>query len=163
MKFRLFLYQTRQHGQLLKEDKMDRQRLFTQLRLHEGVEHKPYKCTAGYLTIGVGRNIEERGLSDDEIDFLLDNDINIVVDELGRTYDWFFDLSEVRQRVVADMVFNLGLPRFAQFKNMIAAIEAEDYVQASNEMMDSRWAQQVGLRASRLAEMMETDEDSSDF
>ena len=142
---------------------MDRQRLFTQLRLHEGVEHKPYKCTAGYLTIGVGRNIEERGLSDDEIDFLLDNDINIVVDELGRTYDWFFDLSEVRQRVVADMVFNLGLPRFAQFKNMIAAIEAEDYVQASNEMMDSRWAQQVGLRASRLAEMMETGEDSSDF
>jgi len=72
-------------------------------------------------------------------------------------------LSEVRQRVVADMVFNLGLPRFAQFKNMIAAIEAEDFVQASNEMMDSRWAQQVGLRASRLAEMMETGEDSSDF
>jgi len=142
---------------------MDRSRLTEQLRLHEGVEHKPYKCTAGYLTIGVGRNIEERGLSDDEINYILNNDINIVVDELGRTYDWFFDLSEVRQRVVADMVFNLGLPRFAQFKNMIAAIEAEDFVQASNEMMDSRWAQQVGLRASRLAEMMETGEDSSDF
>jgi lysozyme len=142
---------------------MDRQRLCQQLRLHEGVEHKPYKCTAGYLTIGVGRNIEERGLSDDEIDFLLDNDVQIVVDELGRTYDWFFDLSEVRQRVIADMVFNLGLPRFSQFKNMIAAIEAEDYVQASNEMMDSRWAEQVGLRASRLAEMMETDEDSTEF
>ncbi len=142
---------------------MDKQRLFTQLRLHEGVEHKPYKCTAGYLTIGVGRNIEERGLSDDEIDYILSNDVDIVIDELGRTYDWFFDLSEVRQRVIADMVFNLGLPRFSQFKNMIAAIEAEDFVQASNEMMDSRWAQQVGLRASRLAEMMETDEDSTDF
>jgi Phage-related lysozyme (muraminidase) len=142
---------------------MDRQRLCQQLRLHEGVEHKPYKCTAGYLTIGVGRNLEDRGLSDDEIDFLLDNDVQIVVDELARTYDWFFDLTEVRQRVVADMVFNLGLPRFSQFKNMIAAIEAEDYVQASNEMMDSRWAQQVGLRASRLAEMMETDEDSTEF
>ena len=142
---------------------MDKQRLFTQLRLHEGVEHKPYKCTAGYLTIGVGRNIEERGLSDDEIDYILSNDVDIVIDELGRTYDWFFDLSEVRQRVIADMVFNLGLPRFSQFKNMIAAIEAEDYVQASNEMMDSRWAEQVGLRASRLSEMMETDEDSTDF
>ncbi len=142
---------------------MDKQRLFTQLRLHEGVEHKPYKCTAGYLTIGVGRNIEERGLSDDEIDYILSNDVDIVIDELGRTYDWFFDLSEVRQRVIADMVFNLGLPRFSQFKNMIAAIEAEDYVQASNEMMDSRWAEQVGLRASRLAEMMETGEDSTDF
>ena len=142
---------------------MNKQRLFTQLRLHEGVEHKPYKCTAGYLTIGVGRNIEERGLSDDEIDYILSNDVDIVIDELGRTYDWFFDLSEVRQRVIADMVFNLGLPRFSQFKNMIAAIEAEDYVQASNEMMDSRWAEQVGLRASRLAEMMETDEDSTEF
>jgi lysozyme len=142
---------------------MDKQRLFKQLRTHEGVEKFPYKCTAGYLTIGVGRNIEERGLLDDEIDFLLDNDINIAIDEVAATYDWFFDLSEVRQRVIIDMVFNLGLPRFAQFKNMIAAIEAEDFVQASNEMMDSRWAQQVGLRASRLAEMMETDEDSTEF
>ena len=142
---------------------MDKQRLFKQLRTHEGVEKFPYKCTAGYLTIGVGRNIEERGLLDDEIDFLLDNDINIAIDEVAATYDWFFNLSEVRQRVIIDMVFNLGLPRFAQFKNMIAAIEAEDFVQASNEMMDSRWAQQVGLRASRLAEMMETGEDTTDF
>ena len=142
---------------------MDKQRLFKQLRTHEGVEKFPYKCTAGYLTIGVGRNIEERGLLDDEIDFLLDNDINIAIDEVAATYDWFFNLSEVRQRVIIDMVFNLGLPRFAQFRNMIAAIEAEDFVQASNEMMDSRWAQQVGLRASRLAEMMETGEDTTDF
>lgn len=142
---------------------MDRQRLFAQLRLHEGVEHKPYKCTAGYLTIGVGRNIEERGLSDDEIDYLLTNDVNIVTDELVKSFDWYADLSPVRQRVVVDMVFNLGMPRFKQFKNMIAAIEAGDWMEASNQMMDSRWAKQVGFRASRLAEMMETDEDSSDF
>lgn len=142
---------------------MDRQRLFSQLRLHEGVEHKPYKCTAGYLTIGVGRNIEERGLSDDEIDYILNNDVNIATDELVDTFDWYSDLDDVRQRVVVDMVFNLGMPRFKQFKNMIAAIEAGDWMEASNQMMDSRWAQQVGLRASRLAEMMETGEDSSDF
>ena len=142
---------------------MDRQRLFTQLRLHEGVEHKPYKCTAGYLTIGVGRNIEERGLSDDEIDYILQNDVNIVTDELVATFDWYPDLDPIRQRVVVDMVFNLGMPRFKQFQNMIAAIEAGDWMEASDEMMDSRWAQQVGLRASRLAEMMETGEDSSDF
>jgi len=142
---------------------MDKQRLFTQLRLHEGVEHKPYKCTAGYLTIGVGRNIEERGLSDDEIDYILSNDVNIATDELVENFDWYADLDPIRQRVVIDMVFNLGMPRFKQFKNMITAIEAEDYVQASNEMMDSRWAEQVGLRASRLAEMMETGEDSTDF
>lgn len=142
---------------------MDRQRLFTQLRLHEGVEHKPYKCTAGYLTIGVGRNIEERGLSDDEIDYILNNDVNIATDELVATFDWYADLDPIRQRVVIDMVFNLGMPRFKQFKNMIAAIEAGDWMEASNQMMDSRWAEQVGLRASRLAEMMETGEDSSDF
>mgnify|MGYP001492931249 FL=1 len=142
---------------------MDRQRLFAQLRLHEGVEHKPYKCTAGYLTIGVGRNIEERGLSDDEIDYILSNDVNIATDELVATFDWYADLDPIRQRVVVDMVFNLGMPRFKQFQNMIAAIEAGDWMEASDEMMDSRWAQQVGLRASRLAEMMETGEDSSDF
>jgi lysozyme len=142
---------------------MDRQRLFKQLRLHEGVEKFPYRCTAGYLTIGVGRNIEERGLLDDEIDFILDNDIEVVMSEVSVTFDWFFDLSEVRQRVVADMIFNMGLPRFKQFKKMIAALEEGDWSEAANQMMDSKWAQQVGMRASRLATMMETDEDSSDF
>jgi len=142
---------------------VDKQRLFKQLRLHEGVEKFPYKCTAGYLTIGVGRNIEERGLLDDEIDFLLDNDIEVVMNEVSVTFDWFFDLSEVRQRVVADMIFNLGLPRFKQFKNMIAALEAGDWAEAANQMMDSKWAKQVGKRAERLRDMMETDEDSSDF
>ena len=80
---------------------MDRQRLFAQLRLHEGVERKPYQCSAGYLTIGVGRNIEERGLSDDEIDYILNNDVNIATDELVRTFDWMMDsrwASQVGQR-----------------------------------------------------------------
>lgn len=142
---------------------MDKQRLFKQLRMHEGVEKFPYKCTAGYLTIGVGRNIEERGLLDDEIDFLLDNDIEVVLNEVSVTFDWFFNLTEVRQRVVADMIFNLGLPRFKQFKNMIAALEEGDWSEAANQMMDSKWAKQVGARAERLRDMMETDEDSSDF
>lgn len=142
---------------------MDKQRLFKQLRLHEGVEKFPYRCTAGYLTIGVGRNIEERGLLDDEIDFILDNDIEVVMNEVSVTFDWFFDLSEVRQRVVADMIFNMGLPRFKQFKNMIAALEDGDYSGAAAEMMDSKWARQVGKRAERLRDMMEYDEDSSDF
>ena len=142
---------------------MDRKRLFAQLRLHEGAETKPYQCTAGYLTIGVGRNIEERGLSDDEIDYILNNDVNIATDELVRTFDWYPDLDEVRQRVVIDMVFNLGMPRFQQFKKMIQALDEGDYKEASIQMMDSRWASQVGARAERLRDMMETGEDSSDF
>jgi len=142
---------------------VDRQRLFAQLRLHEGVERKPYQCTAGYLTIGVGRNIEERGLSDDEIDYILNNDVNIATDELVRTFDWYADLDEVRQRVVIDMVFNLGMPRFKQFKNMILGLEDGDYSAAAIHMMDSRWASQVGARAERLRNMMETGEDSTEF
>ena len=142
---------------------MDKQRLFKQLRLHAGVEKFPYRCTSGKLTIGVGRNIEDRGLLDDEIDFLLDNDIEVVMNEVAVTFDWFFDLSEVRQRVVADMIFNLGLPTFKKFEQMIAALEAGDWSEAANQMMDSRWAKQVGARAERLREMMETGEDSSDF
>lgn len=142
---------------------MDKERLFSQLRLHEGVETKPYKCTAGYLTIGVGRNIEERGLSDDEIDYILGNDVDIATSELASTFAWFSGLDDVRMRVVVDMVFNLGMPRFKQFQNMIAAIEAEDWSEAAAQMMDSRWAKQVGQRAERLRDMMETGEDSSDF
>ena len=142
---------------------MDRQRLFAQLRLHEGVEHKPYQCTAGYLTIGVGRNIEERGLSDDEIDYILNNDVNIATDELVRTFDWYADLDEVRQRVVVDMVFNLGMPRFKQFQKMIQALDEGNYKEASIQMMDSRWASQVGQRSERLRDMMETGEDSTEF
>ena len=142
---------------------MDRERLAAQLRLHEGVEHKPYKCTAGYLTIGVGRNIEKRGLSDDEIDYILNNDVDIATSELASTFDWFAGLDDVRMRVVVDMVFNLGMPRFKQFQNMLAAIEAQDWPEAAAQMMDSRWAKQVGARAERLRDMMETGEDSSDF
>jgi len=111
----------------------------------------------------VGRNIEERGLSDDEIDYILNNDVNIATDELVDTFDWYADLDDVRQRVVVDMVFNLGMPRFKQFQNMIAAIEESDWSEAAAQMMDSRWAKQVGARAERLRDMMETGEDSSDF
>ena len=142
---------------------MKKDRLYSQLRLHEGVESKPYKCTAGYLTIGVGRNIEERGLSDDEIDFLLDNDIEIAVREVKKNFAWFDGLSEVRQRVIIDMIFNLGMPRFSQFKNMIAAVEAGNWEEAGAQMMDSKWARQVGKRAERLRDMMVTDKDSTDF
>jgi len=142
---------------------MDKQRLFQQLRLHEGVEKFPYQCTAGYLTIGVGRNIEERGLSDDEIDFILDNDIKIVMNEVSDTFDWFFDITEIRQRVVADMIFNMGLPRFKQFKKMIAALEDGAWSEAADQMLDSKWADQTGARADRLSLMMRDDEDSSDF
>jgi lysozyme len=137
---------------------MDIEALKDQLILHEGLKLEPYECTAGKLTIGVGRNIEDIGITEDEARYLLDNDILRVCDELDRNLSWWRDLSDVRQRILVDMVFNLGISRFMQFQNTISAIENGDYDKAAEEMLDSRWAQQVGQRAHRLAGAMITDE-----
>jgi lysozyme len=136
---------------------MDIEALKDQLILHEGLKLEPYECTAGKLTIGVGRNIEDIGITEDEARYLLDNDILRVCDELDRNLPWWRDLSDARQRVLVDMVFNLGISRFMQFQNTIAAIESGDYDKAADEMLDSRWADQVGNRAKTLARMMRED------
>jgi lysozyme len=136
---------------------MDIEALKNQLILHEGLKLEPYECTAGKLTIGVGRNIEDIGITEDEARYLLDNDILRVCDELDRNLPWWRDLSDARQRVLVDMVFNLGISRFMQFQNTIAAIESGDYETAASEMLDSRWSNQVGNRAKTLSRMMRED------
>ncbi len=132
-----------------------------QLILHEGLKLKPYRCPAGYLTIGVGRNLETKGLSRDEALFLLRNDIQECVEDLER-YPWFAQLDPVRRKVIIDMRFNLGPNRFRQFQRMLAALERQAYEEAAKEMLDSKWAQQVKTRAQRLVEMMRTGEDYTD-
>lgn len=134
--------------------KYDMASLEDQLIIHEGLELKPYQCTADKLTIGVGRNIEDRGITEDEARYLLKNDIKIVEDELLSKKPMVAELDAVRQRVLVDMGFNLGIPTLLKFQNMWLAIEQEDFIQASIEMMDSRWARQVGQRAHRLSEAM---------
>jgi len=135
------------------------EKLKDQISLHEGVEKKVYLDTEGIETIGVGRNLRDRGLSEDEIDLLLDNDIAICEEELINNFEWYAELDEVRKRVLIDMAFNLGMPKLKQFAKMLDAIENKDWVNVASEMLDSRWAEQVGNRASRLSEMMETGED----
>jgi lysozyme len=121
----------------------------------EGLVLKPYLCSAGKLTIGVGRNIEDIGISEDEARYLLRNDIHNCIGDLLTIDDIdYYNLSPVRQRVLVNMRFNLGPSRFRQFKKMIAAIKRKDFDAAADEMMDSRWAVQVGNRAKRLEEMM---------
>jgi lysozyme len=137
---------------------MSGRRLIDMLILHEGKRHHVYECTSGKLTIGVGRNLEDLGLSDGEIDFLLRNDLMRVQSELAANVPCFLKLSETRQDVLMDMCFNLGISRLLQFKNMLTALEIGDYIEAAAEMLDSRWAKQVGERATRLAKMMATDE-----
>lgn len=125
---------------------------------HEGLRNKPYKCSAGKLTIGIGRNLEDLGISTSEAEYLLANDIKRVKGELRLHIPRFNILSPVRQAVLVDMCFNLGWPRMSGFRNMLTAIHQENWEKAAAEMLDSKWAKQVGKRAERLAEMMRTDE-----
>ena len=137
---------------------MNKQRLRDQLKHDEGVVPHAYQDSEGYWTIGVGRLIDERKgglLSPKEIEYLLDNDIERVTISLQREWAWFNDLNDVRQEVLANMCFNLGLTGLKKFKKMIAALERRDWLDASREMLDSKWATQVGNRAIRLSKAME--------
>ena len=135
-------------------------KLVDMLTLHEGVRYKVYLCAEGYETIGVGRNISEGGLglSKDEVDFLLVNDIKRVQDELTRNFSWFLDLNEARRDAMVDICFNLGLTRLRSFANALEAMSYGQYEIAANEFMDSRWSQQVGNRAVEVTEMIRTGE-----
>jgi lysozyme len=129
-------------------------RLKAMLMRHEGVRLRVYTCPAGKLTIGVGRNLEDRGITEDEALLLLDNDVREIRQVCREAFAWYDALTPARRDVVVMMVFNMGLTRFQQFKNMLRAIERKDYVQAAAEMLTSRWATQVGRRAHELAEIM---------
>lgn len=129
-----------------------------QLILHEGLRTKVYTCPAGKLTIGVGRNLEDKGITKNEALFLLQNDIAECRNDL-RNFWWFERLDPIRQKVLIDMRLNLGSAGFRKFKKMIACLEIGDYAGASEQMMDSRWYKQVGDRGKRLVRMMYTGED----
>ena len=157
-----------------------------QLILHEGLYLEPYVCPGGYWTIGVGRNLETKGLTDceqvyifghdgmsrlevierlkeqgitkEQAMWLLANDISECIKDL-KTFTWFDQLDDIRAKVVVDMRFNLGAAGFRKFRKMIAALERDDYDTAADEMVDSAWYHQVGTRARRLVEMMRTGED----
>ena len=133
---------------------MDKRVLTEMLIQEESLEGKVYKCSAGKLTVGVGRNLEDVGISVDEAHYLLKNDIERVEMELARFYPLFYTLDNVRQTVLADMCFNLGIVRLSKFKRMWRALAKDDFTAASIEMMDSNWAEQVGVRAEKLALMM---------
>jgi lysozyme len=125
------------------------------LKRDEGVRFFPYKDTVGKWTIGVGRNLDDLGLSEDEVDYLLSNDLRRTEIE-ANTFPWYGALDDARQAVVLSMIFNLGLTRFKGFYNTIRAIERHDYATAAALMLQSKWAKQVGPRATRLSEMMRT-------
>lgn len=129
--------------------------LIAMLQRHEGLRLKPYKCTAGKVSIGYGRNLDDMGISEVEAMVLLRHDIERCYDELN-VFSWFADLDQVRQEALIDMLFNLGLPTFLEFKKTLKFVAEGKYSQAAEEMLRSKWADQVGDRAKELAYMMDT-------
>ena len=122
---------------------------------HEGRRRFPYHDSRNILTIGVGRNLQDRGLADDEIDLLLCNDIALAEADCKRLFGPVFDAASwPRQAALISMAFNLGAPRLAGFRRMRAAIARDDWHAAAAEALDSRWAVQTGRRAVDIAAML---------
>ena len=146
---------------------------------HEGMVLTVYQDTLGIDTIGIGRNLKDRGISKEELDYmdyphmdavyehgiteadaryLAMNDVKIVERELCAVHKCVEELDSVRQLILMDMAFNMGVPRLCKFKKMWNAIHEKNFEAASLEMLDSRWARQVGRRATILSNAMKTGE-----
>jgi lysozyme len=133
-----------------------RQRLKGLLIQHEEYRQFPYADTTGHLTIGIGRNLSDQGISITEATYLLDDDIQYFYGKLTHFLNFFTRLDENRQIALVDMCFNLGVQGFLNFTNMILALESGDYERATQEMLNSKWAEQVGERATCLANIIRT-------
>ena len=131
-----------------------REDLKEQLLRHEGLRLKPYKDSVGKLTIGIGRNLDDRGISHATAEQMLEEDIDLVLSQLEDKLPFFKGLDVVRQRVLADMCFNLGINGLLGFHNTLSFIEEGRYDAAATNMLLSKWAKQVGPRAHTLARMM---------
>ena len=155
--------------------KYNAENFVNKLIAHEGLRLQVYKDTLGIDTVGIGRNLEDRGITKEELDWmdipsmdavyeygiteadamhLAKNDVQIVEEELVRAHPCVEELDAVRQLVLTDMAFNLGVPRLCKFKKMWAAVHENKFDVAAKEMLDSRWANQVKSRATKLAHAM---------
>jgi lysozyme len=135
---------------------MDSAKLVEELERDEGCRLKPYEDSLGILTIGIGRNLRDVGISKTEAYILLHNDIERATVNLDQYLPWWRTLDETRQRVLMNMVFNLGIHRLLDFRRTLASIQGSNFEQAAKEMLDSAWAKQVGPRAIRLSERVRT-------
>ena len=121
---------------------------------HKGMKLKPYFDSEKIMMIGVGRNLEDMGITEEEARFMLENDIARLYQEARHAFTWFGRLCTVRKTVILNMLFNLGMTRLQRFRLMLGALDRGDYILAANEMLDSHWAEQVGDRATELAKLM---------
>lgn len=125
------------------------------LKRHEGLRLTVYECTAGKKTIGYGRNLEDRGITEQEAEQLLNNDIQAIEEQLRNSFDFYMGLTDTRKAVLIDLTFNIGLAGVKGFKKMLNALHKQNYVEAKKQLLDSRYATQVPNRALELAELLE--------
>jgi lysozyme len=132
--------------------------LIDQLIRDEGIKLKPYRDTVGKLTVGVGRNLDDVGITKEEAVFLLHNDIRAAEDAVFKALSWTSLLDPIRRAVLVNMAFNMGIAGLLGFKHTLELVKAGKYEEASDEMLNSHWAEQVGPRAARLSKQMATGE-----
>lgn len=145
--------------------------IIRRVKIFEGFREKPYVCTAGKWTIGYGYNYQDRGFTTEVMteilksgfteklaEELMKEDVKHCVTTVEKVYPFYHGLSEPRQAVVVDMVYQMGLGGFQKFRKMISALVLGDYKQASAEMKDSRWFKQSGRRSAINVEQMLTGE-----
>lgn len=139
---------------------MDMERIKTTLIRHEGLELKPYRCTSNKLTIGVGRNLDDRGITHTTAMQMLDEDIELSIEDLRRNLSWFDEMPEPVQEALINLAFNMGIVRLMQFRKTIAFLRDREWDKAATEMLDSRYATQVGRRADEVADMIRSAADA---
>lgn len=123
------------------------QEIRNHIKEYEGFSQLAYECPAGFLTISYGRNLETKGISKEEGEYLLNNDMQQCLKELRGIMNRFDELPDKAQLVLVDMCYNLGLSKLLNFENMLDAIDAGNWEKASEELLDSRYAAQVKRRA----------------
>jgi lysozyme len=128
--------------------------LIDQIKRDEGLRLSPYKDSLGKLTIGYGRCLDTRGITKDEAEYMLANDLHSVRIELAARIPWITDLNEARQAVLQNMAFNMGIPGLLGFRTTLALVKGGQFVEAAKAMLESKWAKQVGTRATRLTQQM---------
>ena len=129
--------------------------LMERIREHEGFSRTPYMDSTGHITVGYGRNLEDKGITKSEAEYMLINDINNAIDQMLNHLSYVVeDLNDGRKEVIVEMIFNMGIYNVLKFRKMIAALQEHNYLKASREMLDSKWAKQVGQRALDLAKIM---------
>ena len=125
---------------------------------HEGIKLKPYHCTSGKLTIGIGRNLEDRGITKEEAIYLLNNDIHSFHEQLLDKFSFYKYLEGARRDAVLNLAFNMGVYSLSKFVKALSYMEDKQYDKAADEFMDSKWSQQVGSRAVEVTEIIRTGE-----